>query len=173
MALTEVLGQASNRPSWLTKNLPAEILHSELFVFDIRFMNGQKIKVNIANDIEIEYERLEEQMDQVTGQYVWWAAVLSESESVVAVLEKRIKIRRGELVDIMLKQFASANLKTPTDKQTTAICEKDDTLNKWEIALIRLQSNTNKLHHMVKAIAMKSELLRSRSGFKRKELDQH
>ncbi len=159
------------RPTWISVNLPPEIIRSELFVFDVKLTDGTIVKVDMVNDVEIDYEALEEQMDRVPGQYVWWSSVYSEAKAMVTLMERRIKIRRGILIEEALKESRSLNLRL-TDKQTDRIVETDDKLNKWEMVLAILQKNTGKLYHMVQAIQMKSELLRSRSGFKRQELEQ-
>jgi len=156
------------RPTWISKHLPPEVVQSKLFIFNVKFTNDQLIKVDIANDIEIDYERLEEQMDQVPGQYVWWASVYSEAKAMATLLERRIKIRRGKLVDAALKAAHEAGTRL-TDKQSEKIIESDELLQKWEVQLIMMEKNVGKLFHMVKAVDMKSELLRSRSGFKKGE----
>ena len=159
------------KPGWISDHTPEALLGSHLFQFNVRFVDNTVVKVNMANDIEIEYERLEEQIDQVPGQYVWWASVYSEAKATVTMLERRIKIRRGELVDAALQEARQHNVKL-TDKQALTVVERDTTLNEWEVKLALIQRNVGKLWHMLKAIEMKSELLRSRSGFKKQERDQ-
>jgi len=160
--------EQDGRPTWISKHVPAEIIRSELFIFKVKMVDGTVVKVNITNDIEIDYERLEEQMDQVPGQYVWWSSIYSEARAMVTLLERRIKIRKGVLVDEALKKARELNARI-TDKQADKIVETDDKIKKWEVQLAVLQKNVGKLYHMVQAIQMKSELLRSRSGFKRQE----
>lgn len=162
--------QGNSRPTWISKHLPPEIVKSGLFVFKVKMIDGTTVKVDITNDIEIDYEDLERQMDQVPGQYVWWASIYSEAKAMVTLLERRIKIRRGVLIEAALQMAHEAKTRL-TDKQAEKVVETDDKLNKWEISLAVLQKNVGKLFHMVKAIEMKSELLRSRSGFKRQERD--
>lgn len=158
-------------PTWISEHVPAEIVTSSLFVFDVKLVNGAVVKVNVANDIEIDYERLEEQMDRLPGQYVWWSSIYSEARAMVTLLERRIKIRRGVLIEAAIETAREHNVKL-TGPQSEKIIESDNKLNEWEVKLAILQKNVGKLYHMVKAIEMKSELLRSRSGFKRQELEQ-
>lgn len=161
----------ADRPTWLSQHVPTEILGSKLFKFKVKLVDGTTVTVDITNDIEIDYERLEEQMDQVTGQYVWWSSIYSEVRAMVTLLERRIKIRRGVLVEAALTTARDIGARL-TDKQAEKVVETDEMLNKWEVQLAVLQKNTGKLFHMVQAIQMKSELLRSRSGFKRQEREQ-
>lgn len=164
------------RPTWISENLPAEIVTSDLFRFNITFPNGKKLRIDITNDIEVDYENLEDQLDKCPGQYVWYASLYSEAKEMVTLLERRIKIRRGELTDAVLEEARDKNTKgfkfKPTDKQVAAVIEKDEKLNKWELLLARQQKNVGKLWHLVKAVEMKSEHLRSRAGFKKQELQQ-
>lgn len=160
------------RPTWIATNMPSEIVSSDLFVFKLKFSNGKLITVNVANDVEVDYERLEQQLDECPGQYVFWACIYSEAKEMVTLLERRIKIRRGVLVDDLQKSAKDSGLLRLTEKQVLAVVEKDDLLNQLEIKLATLQKNTGKLWHMMKAIEMKSEHLRSRSGFKKQELRQ-
>lgn len=159
-----------HRPSWISEHLPEEILQSDLFRFRVKMINGTEVTVDMINDIEIEYERLEEQMDQLPGQYVWWASVYSEAKAMVTLMERRIKIRKGNLVEAALDQARAMQVKVTND-QVNAIVEKDQKIVEWEKVLIVLQKNTGKLYHMVKALELKTELMRSRSGFKRQERD--
>ena len=110
-------------------------------------------------------------MDYVTGQYVWWSSVYSEAKATVTLVERRIKVRRGRLVEQVMKMGREAGIRV-TEKIAEKTIEVDRTLNDLEVQLIVLQKNVTKLYHMVKAIEMKSELLRSRSGFKRQEREQ-
>lgn len=159
------------RPTWVSTHVPTELL-AELFVFKLKLTNGTTMVVNMVNDLEVDYERLEEQIDQCPGQYVWWASIYSEAKSMVSLLERRIKIRRGQLTEKMVYQLREGGLTKVTDKQVAAVIEKDDILIAWEVKLIVLQRNTGKLWHMLQAIQMKSEHLRSRAGFKRQEMQQ-
>lgn len=159
------------RPTWLTRHIPADVIRSSLFAFDVKLWDGTTVRVDITNDIEIDYERLEQQMDEVPGQYVWWSSIYSEAKAMVTLLERRIKVRRGILVEAAIDEGRKSGVRL-TDKQAEKVVEQDGILNKWEVSLIVLQKNVGKLYHMVQAIQMKSELLRSRSGFKRQEREQ-
>lgn len=159
------------RPTWLSTHLPKDIL-AELFVFKLKLSNGNTMVVRMDNDLEVDYERLEEQIDQCPGQYVWWASIYSEAKEMVSLLERRIKSRRGELTEKVIQSLREGGLTRVTDKQVSSVVEKDEILYKWEVKLIVLQKNTGKLWHMLQAIQMKSEHLRSRAGFKRQEMAQ-
>lgn len=157
------------KPDWISEHTPEEVLKSDLFRFNIKLPAVKEpITVDIANDIEINYDRLEEQMDRCPAEYIWWAAMYSEAKSMVTLLELRIKIRRGQLI-VKALQEAQENSVKLTDKQLTAIVDKDDLLLRWEIELAKMHKKVGKLWHMIQAILMKAELLRSRAGFKRQE----
>lgn len=161
----------ARRPTWLSENVPADVVTSGLFRFRVVLLSGAVVSVDVSNDVEIDYERLEEQMDQVPGQYVWWASVYSEAKSMVTLVERRIKARRGTLIDAALQEARARDVRL-TDKQVERVVEADEKLNELEVKLAKMQASVGKLYHMMKAIEMKSELLRSRSGFKRQEMEQ-
>jgi hypothetical protein len=157
------------KPTWISEHTPEEVLKTDLFRFNIKLPQAtEPVVVDIANDIEIDYDRLEEQIDRCPGEYMWWAAMYSEAKSMVTLLELRLKIRRGQLISKSLQAAHENNVKF-TDKQITAIVDKDEHLLRWEIELAKMHKKVGKLWHMIQAILMKAELLRSRAGFKRQE----
>lgn len=160
-----------SKRSWISGTVPDDVADG-LFCINVLFPNGKKLAVNIAGDTEIDYEALEEQLDRVSGQFIWWAAVYSEAKAMAAILERRIKIRRAVLTSEALKSAREAGLVKVTNDQVAVIIDADETLNKWEVKLILLNRDVSKLFYMVKAIEMKSENLRSRSGFKKQEQNQ-
>lgn len=159
------------RPTWISEHVPTDVFN-ELFVFKVKLTNGNVVPVNIANDIEVDYERLEEQLDECSGQYVFWASIYSEAKAMVSLLERRIKSRKGDITETLVKDLRAGGMTKVTDKQVAAVVDKDEILFQWEVKLIVLQKNAWKLWHMLQAVQMKSEHLRSRSGFKKQELQQ-
>lgn len=157
------------KPNWISEHVPEEILKTDIFRFKLKLPQAtEPIAIDITNDIDIDYDRIEEQMDHWPGEYIWWAAMYSEAKSLVTLLELRLKMRKGKLIAQSIQE-AHANDVKITDKQAAAIVDKDDKLLRWEVELAQAQKKTGKLWHMVQAMLMKAELLRSRAGFKRQE----
>lgn len=160
---------AEHIPHWISEHLPPEVIGSNLFKFKIKLSSGVAVDVDLMSDIEISYEHLEQQLDECPAQYVFWSSVYSEAKESVSILERRIKVRRGALVEQATAIAAKDTLRL-TEKQIAYIIEKDDILNEWEVTLAVLQKKAGKLYHMVQAVMMKSEHLRSRAGFKKEEM---
>ena len=160
-----------NLPKWFQEHVPADLAHSSLFQFKIRLQNGTVININLVDDIDINFEILEEQHERIPAQYMYWAAVYSELRSSVSILELKMRQKRASIVRKTLEEFREKNTK-PTDKQTAAILDGDSDLIKMEAELAILQKNVGKVYHMVEAIKLKSEHSRSLAGFKRQEKEQ-
>ena len=84
-------------PKWMKKHLPQELLASEVFVFNIVLPSGQKLTINLTDDIDINLETLESHLEEIPAQYVFWAAIYSEMKSKVSVLEMQVAGRRAAL----------------------------------------------------------------------------
>ena len=159
-------------PQWFEEHVPAELAASSLFHFNVRLQNGTICAVDLTQDIDINFEILEEQHEHIPAQYIYWAAIYSELRSAVAVLELKIRSKRRSIVRKVIEEFRNNNSKPPTDKQTGAIVDGDPDLVKAEAELAILQRNCGKVYHMVKAIELRSEHSRSLAGFKRQEKEQ-
>jgi len=158
-------------PKWFHEHVPLDLATSNLFIFKIRLQNGTVCEVNLTQDIDINFEILEDQHERIPAQYIYWAAIYSELRSAVAVLELKIKSRRHSLVRRTLEEFKTKNTKL-TDKQLNAIVDGEPGMVKNEAELTILQKNCGKVYHMVEAIRLRSEHSRSLAGFKRQEREQ-
>ena len=160
-----------NNPSWIDEHIPPELASSTLFRFDARLPDGTTISVDLLQDIDVDYERLERQLEDTPAQYVWYASVLAELKAQVQILERKCKARRGYLTEQAVATAAAAGVRSPAADVVKIMIESDETLNKLEALLAKGQKHANKIHHMVEALRMKSEHLRSLAGFKRQERD--
>lgn len=158
----------SDLPKWISEHVPTEVAESTLFKFNIKLLNGNTITVNMLNDLDIDYDILERQLEDIPAQYAFWAAVYSEVRSYVAVYERRIKAKKGRLTETIIEAAKIDKVKLP-EKIVASIVEKDESLAKLDMDLASAQMKAGKLYHMLEAIKMKSELTRSLAGFKRQE----
>ncbi|MCK9558127.1 MAG: hypothetical protein M0R50_08830 [Candidatus Cloacimonetes bacterium] len=163
--------EQENLPKWFQEHVPTELADSSLFKFKIKLQNGSTIEVNLAADIDINFDILEDQHERIPAQYIYWAAIYSELRCAVAIMELRMKSRRKSITRRITEEFHSTNTKL-TDKQLLALTEGDDGLVKNEAELAILQRNCGKVYHMVEAIKLRSEHTRSLAGFKRQEKEQ-
>lgn len=160
-----------NVPTWFNDHVPVELLDSSMFRFNVKFPNGQTIELDLTQDIDIDYEILEEHLEKAPAQYMYWTAVYSELKSNVAGLEITIKRRRSAIAAKTIETYKKEGTRL-TDKQLQAIVEDDEKLTKLEAKLAIAQKHVGKVYHMVEAVRMKSENCRSLAGFKRQDKEQ-
>lgn len=167
-------------PPWFERTLAAvapELMASTLFKFKVKLQvmeddgTGTKpkmLEVNMLPDLELDYENLEQYMQELPAQYAFWAAVYSEVKMGVAVAERKLKMRYGQVMERINKEFEDRKLK-PTIEIIKRIVEKDESLAKADIEFQKAQMQAGKLYHMIEALNKKIDLVRSLAGFKKRE----
>lgn len=154
---------------WLKDNIPEDVKTSTLFKFQIQI--GQKvIEIDMTTDIDVDYDLIQDQLQETTSIFVYWAAIYSEVKAQCLMLERMIKARRGALIDEALRGAQQAGVKL-TDKALQAVIEADEELNMLENRNIIANKHAGKMYFMIEAIRMKNDSLRSLSGFRRLELE--
>ena len=156
-------------PKGVSEHLPPELADSTLFKFKVTLPNGISTEVSMFPDIDVDYDILEQQLQDIPAQYTYWAALYSEMKSMVAIAERKVKSRKGECIEEVLESFRKEELKPPSVEQVKSIAEKDKELQKLDVKLALIQKHVGKMWHMVEALKLKSEVLRSLAGFKRQE----
>lgn len=156
------------QPKWFDDYIPSEVSNSTLFKFMVEIGKDRKIEVDMRADLEIDYQIIQQQLEDAPSEFAYWAAIYSELKMNVAKLERQIKARRGELTDRAIKAAMDASIKL-TDKQIQAMIESDNGLNVLEAKLMLAQKHAGKMYFMVEAIRMKSDNIRSLAGFARNE----
>lgn len=170
-------------PAWVTENLAAvapELINSTLFRFKVKLQvtegkdpvtnknKFKEIEVNLLPDLDLDYEILEQQIQDLPSQYAFWAAVFSEVKMGVAVAERKLKMRYGQVTEQIQQEFADSKVK-PTVEVIKRIVEKDTELAKLDMEYQKAQMQAGKLYHMIEAIKIKSDQARTLAGFKRNE----
>jgi hypothetical protein len=158
-------------PRWVEEHVPSEVSSSSMFIFKVKFQNGVVTTINLLTDLDIDYEILEEQLETVAAQYMFWSTVYSELKTNVSTKEIAIKARRSSLAATAIEQARKDNVRL-TEKQLTAITENDQSITKLEAELAIAHKHAGKVYHMVEAIRIKSENCRSLAGFKRQDKEQ-
>lgn len=165
-------------PRWIEDNVPQELASSSLFRFDVTLQvqdpdddsKKKKLTVDVLNDLDIEMDVLEEQMQNVPSQYMFWSSVYSEMRLAVAVAERNLKVRRGKATQYIQKEAADNGVKISVE-QLKVIVEQDKHLTDADLRLAKAQMVAGKIWHMLKAIEMKHEICRSLIGLKKAEFD--
>lgn len=167
-------------PSWVQEHLPAELADSTLFRFQVQLLvpdsrdedtgkvTYKSIEVDMLPDLDIDYEMLQEQLTEIPSQYAFWAAIYSELKLGVAIAERKLKARKGKVIDRITSEAAKGKVRLTSD-QVKAIAEADSDLRDAELKFERAQMHCGKVYHMIEAIKLKAELARSLAGFKRQE----
>lgn len=159
-------------PQWIEENVPKELVSdSTLFKFKVPLpATGTKVEVDILYDLDLDYEILEEQMQDLPAQYAFYATFYSELRMMVARAERNLKARRGEAIRFITDQATERRTKLSVDS-IKQIVEADAKLGVADDRLAKAQMLAGKMYHMLEALKMKAELARSLAGFKRQEQD--
>lgn len=170
-------------PEWIQEHLPAELVDSTLFRFEVQLQviesrddsgkpKYKSLTVDMLPDLELDYENLESQMTTLPSQYIFWSSIYSELRLGVSVADRKLKARKGKVIDRIISEAALARVKLTSD-QVKAIAEADSDLKEAELRYERAQMYCGKVYHMVEAIKMKMDLARSLAGFKRAEQERN
>lgn len=152
--------------SWFGENVNDDVAK---IVITLRFpVQDGVVERDFRPDVEIDYDNLVKQLEETPAMFSWWAALLAEVRKNVAVLERKIKRRKGEVTRELLDAAKNEGTKLRRDDVLDLI-EADDLVNKYEAELIMANKYLSKLFAITDALKMKSEHLRSLAGFKRQE----
>lgn len=152
-----------HQPKWFDQFVPEEIQDSSVFKLRVK-VSDKMIDIDLRSDLGIDYDIVQKQLEDSPSEFTFWGTIYSELKAQCAVLERKIKARRGILANNLVGE-ALKNQTKLTDKQVLSAMEGDEELNKYELALIRLQKDTGKVYFVVEALRMKADNLRSLSGF--------
>lgn len=154
--------------AWFDDNIPREIADA-LALVRVKLASGTEVARDFRPDVDINYDDLEEQLAKAPSAYAYWAMVFSEQKTIVGVVERRVKKRRACVAETVLSTAKSEGM-TLRATDMKELIEGDDELNRLEAELLIARRAEGKLYHIVEAIRMKSEHLRSLAGFKKQEL---
>ena len=146
-----------------------EELEKIIFKIVIKLPDGSSVQRNFASDVKIDYEILEDQLADTPARFAFWASVLAEQKSTVAILERKISRRRA----VLSKEFFDAASKDGyrvTKYMVDELIESDEAILRLQGKLIMEQKLMLKIQAIVDALKLKSEHLRSLAGFKRQEM---
>lgn len=168
-------------PSWIEENVlcvSPELANTTLFKFNVKLQvkeqgedgkaKNKVITVDLLPDLDLDYEILEQQIQDIPSQYAFWSTVFSEVKMGVAIAERQYKMRLGEAMEKITDSYAKNGIK-PTAEVIKRIVEKDAELVKADLELQKAQMKAGKLYHMLEALKLKAELARTLAGFKKNE----
>ena len=185
-------------PSWISEYITKDIVDSSLFRFNVELQavegyrcnkckklysksipeceecsgdlsrQYKKITVDLVPDLDLDYDILESQMQDLPAQYAFYAALYSEAKTKVALEDRRLKAIKGSLIEKVQFRSKEEGIKFSAD-QVKYVVEADDQLKAADARLQLAHKQCGKLYHMVEALKLKAELARSLAGFKRQE----
>lgn len=129
-------------------------------------VQDKSIEFNVHEDLDINYEKLELEMDNFPQVFHLWSMIYSEIKEQQDSLETQIKKRRAHLTKFVLDNSKSQMRKSDID----CIVDCDDELLKLDAQSIMLEKKSRKLFFTLEALRMKNDNMRSLAGFKRQEM---
>lgn len=161
-------------PKWFSTYITDEISDSSLFRFKVcvgkdNSGNDRVIEVDMRADLDVDYTAIQTQLEDSPSEFAYWAAIYNEVKLRSALLERKIKARRGVLATNLMQEAIKNGVRI-TDKQIQTCIEGDDKLNELEGTLLLIKKHEGKLYFMLEALRMKADNLRSLAGFAKIEM---
>lgn len=163
---------------WFSKSIPPEVA-DVICKIKLSVNDGDDKKqltfADVITNLDIDYDALEQQLEEMPGAFTYWCFILAEAEAQVALLERTAKYKRGLLQEAIIDKFNEKAEsikgvdKLPPQWQIKEMIEADKDINEVEIRYIIAKKNQSKIKAIVEGYRMKSEHLRSLAGFKRQE----
>jgi hypothetical protein len=150
--------------NWWEKNIDQEL--SEILIKFKLTLNNKEIIRDWRTDCKINYEHLEDDLEDMPSIYAFWTAILSEARKKLRIIEFQIDIQKAKILKGV--KIPEGIKLTVADKEN--IVTLDVEYNQLIIKQIELESTVSKLFGIVDSLKMKSDNLRSLAGFKRAEL---
>lgn len=157
-------------PKWIDEHIPQELSESSVFKFKVALTKDNIIEFDILPALEIEYDSVEKQMEDISSQYAYYAMVYSELKHNVSILERKAKARRGVLTREATNISKDSKAKLTSD-QVKSVIEEDEVLNKMETQVATAQKWAGKMYHMTVALQIKADMLRSLCGVRKHDRD--
>jgi len=158
--------------SWIEQNVDPKIV---AYLFNIKINDlpndlGSYQK-NIAPDLVVNYEMIEEQLAETPEMMAFWNMLLAEQKIKVEAIERQIRAQRGKITEKLLEQSRQEKV----DIRSTELKElinSDSAIQQWETKLLREKKAEERLKVVSESLKYKFDALRSLSGFKKEEKKQ-
>jgi len=158
--------------SWIEQNVDPKII---AYLFNIKINDlpndlGSYQK-NIAPDLVVNYEMIEEQLAETPEMMAFWNMLLAEQKIKVEVIERQIRAQRGKITEKLLEQSRQEKVEIRSTELKELI-NSDGTIQQWETKLLRERKAEERLKVVSESLKYKFDSLRSLSGFKKEEKKQ-
>ena len=148
--------------------LPDEIKTAICTVKVLLGKDKQKYKFVVKDDLKVNYENMENEMEQIPDVFHMWAMIYNEIKEQKDIIDKKIRKRRG----ILYREISEQGGKNLRRSDISDIMEIDEILENLEIQHILISKQSQKVYYILESIKMKNDNMRSLAGFKRQELYQ-
>jgi hypothetical protein len=150
--------------SWWEKEIPEDIAEV-LIVLKVK-INGREVTRDWRKDCNIDYDKLEDDLTNMSSIYSFWTSVLADARKNLRITEFAIDIRKSKVLrEIKVPEGVKM---TVADKGS--IVTLDPEMAQLIAKQIELENIVQKLFGIVDSLKMKADNLRSLAGFKRAEL---
>lgn len=157
---------------WISKNIDLEVAN---YLFNIRLdCLPERVGVyqrDVRPDLQIDFEMLEEQLQESPEMVAFWDQLLAEQKSKVASLLRKKEVLRGFITRKIFDESKRNDVKIRRE-DLKDIINADEMMVTLESQIIRETRKEDKVKAVVKCLQMKVENLRSLAGFKREEKKQ-
>jgi stalled ribosome alternative rescue factor ArfA len=156
---------------WLTNNIDPALVE---YLFEIKIEKLKNIgsyQRNFAKDIEINFDLLEEQLQETPEMIAFWDMLLAEMKMRVETISHAIRVQRGKITARIINEAQAKQLEVKSTELKELI-NADPEMIRLELRLISAKRAEEKLKVVVEAATRKFDALRSLSGFKRVEKNQ-
>jgi hypothetical protein len=152
---------------WWNQNIDKDI--SNLIIKLKCKLSGKEIDRDWTEDLSLNYEDLDNDMEKMPSVLAFWSAVLAEARREKSIIEMKLNIRKGKVLE-GVKELLSEGIKmTVQDKEN--MVNLDERYKAIQMKLIDQDATVSKLFGIVEALKVKADNLRSFSAMKRAELN--
>jgi len=151
---------------WWAANIDSE-LADIIITLNIK-LSGKEVTRDWTNDVAIDYEDLDNALEEMPSILSFWSAVLAESRKTLKLLEVKIDIRRSKILESLKEQMKEGIRLTKDDKDN--LVNVDETFVKLRSRHIELEATVSKLFGIVDSLKTKADNIRSMAAIKRAEL---
>jgi hypothetical protein len=156
---------------WLEDNIDPKLVE---YLFEIKIDNLKNIgsyQRNFAKDATVDFDLLEDQLQETPEMIAFWDMLLAEIKIRVETISHAIRVQRGKITSRIINEAQAKQL----DVKSTELKElinADPAMIQLELKLISAKKAEEKLKVVVEAATRKFDALRSLSGFKKVEKNQ-
>lgn len=155
-------------PKW--SDTLSDDLANTVFHIKCRLPHGN-VERNVKSDVEIDYDQLEQQLQDTPTIYAFYSSLLAEAKLDVALKTRKARVRRARAMDELVEAARSQD-RNLRRQDLEDLVEADDEYNKLSAELMLAEKAESKLFGVVSALRLKAEALRSLAGFKKQEMQE-